>query len=180
MSIVQILRPSNQPTHVSLSYTAQCLPPLDNLSPAGEYSHSCINLTPSNMHQNPQLMAASVSQQQPDLFYGHEHTSRLCTEFITHLFACPKLLPSSSGSTVKLLYFIYALHRTKWLPSVITFAALVFCQHLKARFPTARESLGHHLFISVFLASKVICNDTYSNKSWSIIMWGMVQLREIN
>ena len=180
MSIVQTLQSSNQPTHISLSYTAQHLPPLDNLSPAGEYSHSCIILTPSNMHQNPQSTAVSVSWQQPDPFYGHKHTLCLCAEFITHLFACPELPPSSSGSTVKLLYFIYTLHRTKRLPSVITFVALVFRQHLKARFPTAWESSGHRLFISAFLASKVIHNDTYPNKSWSIVVWGMVQLREIN
>ncbi|KAI6119181.1 hypothetical protein EDD16DRAFT_1583002 [Pisolithus croceorrhizus] len=30
------------------------------------------------------------------------------------------------------------------------------------------------------LASKVICDDTFSNKSWSIVMQGMFQLREIN
>jgi hypothetical protein len=42
-------------------------------------------------------------------------------------------------------------------------------------------SSGHRLFISVFMiASKVICDDTYSNKSWSIVGHGMFQLREIN
>ncbi|KAG1851941.1 hypothetical protein F4604DRAFT_1592179 [Suillus subluteus] len=30
------------------------------------------------------------------------------------------------------------------------------------------------------LTSKVICDDTYSNKSWSIVAQGMFQLREIN
>ncbi|KAG1832587.1 hypothetical protein DFJ58DRAFT_671082, partial [Suillus subalutaceus] len=40
---------------------------------------------------------------------------------------------------------------------------------------------GHHLFVSTFmLTSKVICDDTYSNKSWSIVAQGMFQLREIN
>ncbi|KAG1716490.1 hypothetical protein ID866_694 [Astraeus odoratus] len=118
---------------------------------------------------------------QADPFYGHEQISRLCARFVTHLFACPELPPSSSGSTVKLPYFIaYALHRTKLHPSV-TFAALVLLQRLKARFPTARGSSGHRLFISAFmLASKVICDDTYSNKSWSIVAQGMFQLREIN
>ncbi|KAG1795405.1 uncharacterized protein HD556DRAFT_1442247 [Suillus plorans] len=54
-------------------------------------------------------------------------------------------------------------------------------QLLKARFPTAWGSSGHRLFISAFmLASKVICDSTYSNKSWSIVAQGMFQLREIN
>ncbi|KAI6009840.1 hypothetical protein EDC04DRAFT_3146157 [Pisolithus marmoratus] len=116
-----------------------------------------------------------------DEFYGHEQTSLLCTRFITHLFACPELPPSSSGSKVKLQKFIaYALHRTK-LHQSVTFAALVLLQRLKARFPTARGSSGHRLFVSAFmLASKVICDDTYSNKSWSIVAQGMFQLREIN
>jgi hypothetical protein len=30
------------------------------------------------------------------------------------------------------------------------------------------------------IASKVICDDTYSNKSWSIVGQGMFQLREVN
>jgi len=77
-------------------------------------------------------------------------------------------------------FIAYALHRTK-LHSSVTFASLVLLQRLKARFPTARGSSGHRLFISAFMiASKVICDDTYSNKSWSIVGQGMFQLREVN
>ncbi|KAG2085830.1 uncharacterized protein F5147DRAFT_792396, partial [Suillus discolor] len=66
-------------------------------------------------------------------------------------------------------FIAYALHRTK-IHASVTFAALVLQQQLKECFPTAWGSLGHHLFISTFmLASKVICDDTYSNKSWSIV-----------
>jgi len=62
-------------------------------------------------------------------------------------------------------FIAYALHRTK-LPSSVTFAALVLLQRLKARFPTARGSSGHELFISAFMIeSKVVCDDTYLNKS---------------
>ena len=83
--------------------------------------------------------------------------------------------------STKLPYLVvYALHRTK-LHSSVTFAALVLLQRLKARFPTARGSSGHRLFISAFMiASKVICDDTYSNKSWGIVGQGMFQLREVN
>ena len=117
----------------------------------------------------------------PDPYYSHKNMAHLCARSITHLFACPKYPPTSSGSNMKLLYFIaYALHRMK-LHSSVTFAALVLLQRLKARFPTACSSSGHHHFISVFMiASKVICDDTYSNKSWSIVGQGMIQLREIN
>ena len=117
----------------------------------------------------------------PDPYYGHENMACLCARSIMHLFACPEYPPTSSGSNTKLLYFIaYALHRMK-LHSLVTFAALVLLQQLKARFPTACGSLGHHLFISAFMiASKVICDNTYSNKSWLIVSQGMIQLREIN
>ncbi|KAG2071624.1 hypothetical protein BDR04DRAFT_1135000 [Suillus decipiens] len=89
--------------------------------------------------------------------------------FITHLFAYPEYRPLSSNSQVKLPHFTaYALHCTN-LHSSVTFAALVLLQRLKARSPTARGSSSHHLFVSAFmLASKVICDDTYSNKSWSV------------
>ncbi|KAG1733271.1 hypothetical protein EDB19DRAFT_1639790, partial [Suillus lakei] len=40
---------------------------------------------------------------------------------------------------------------------------------------------GDCLFVSAFmLTSKVICDDTYSNKTWSIVVQGMFQLCEIN
>ena len=50
-----------------------------------------------------------------------------------------------------------------------------------ARFPSARGSSGHQLFISAFIiSSKVMCDDTYSNKSWSVVAHGMFNLQEIN
>ncbi|KAJ7287223.1 hypothetical protein C8J57DRAFT_579840 [Mycena rebaudengoi] len=116
-----------------------------------------------------------------DPFFGYEPIATLSARFITHLFACPPYPPQSTHSQAKLPYFIaYALHRTK-LHQAVTYAALVLLQRLKARFPTARGSSGHRLFISAFMiASKVICDDTYSNKSWSIVAQGMFTLREIN
>jgi hypothetical protein len=146
------------------------------------------NITGSRMgfHVAPPPVPTKAAAPQPpptrpDPYYGHENTARLCGRFITHLFACPEYPPTSSGSNTKLPHFIaYALHRTK-LHSSVTFASLVLLQRLKARFPTARGSSGHRLFISAFMiASKVICDDTYSNKSWSIVGQGMFQLREIN
>jgi hypothetical protein len=77
-------------------------------------------------------------------------------------------------------FIAYALHRTR-LHQSVTFAALYLLQRLKARFLAAKGSSGHRLFISAFmLASKIICDDTYSNKSWCIVGQGMFALREIN
>jgi Cyclin, N-terminal domain len=120
-----------------------------------------------------------------DPYYGHEPTAKLCGRFVSHLFACPDVphppAPTSSAPTPRLDHFIaYALHRTR-LHQSVTFAALYLLQRLKARFPAAKGSSGHRLFISAFmLASKIICDDTYSNKSWCIVGQGMFALREIN
>lgn len=127
--------------------------------------------------------ASGVSGSDP--YHGHEPTAKLCGRFVSHLFACPDVppppAPPSTTPTPRLDHFIaYALHRTRLHPSV-TFAALYLLQRLKARFPAAKGSSGHRLFISAFmLASKIICDDTYSNKSWCIVGQGMFALREIN
>ncbi|EIW76961.1 hypothetical protein CONPUDRAFT_158102 [Coniophora puteana RWD-64-598 SS2] len=120
-------------------------------------------------HPPPSAPLKSASTQPStarDPFCGHENAARLYAYFITHLFACPEYPPSSSGSTAKLPYFIaYALHRTK----------------LHAPLPHCSRLFWPPLFVSAFMiASKVICDDTYSNKSRSIVAQSMFQLREIN
>lgn len=132
--------------------------------------------------------------EQYDRFYGHRLISELCEAVISALFACPLDSASSSvgqqtitaadGScrpTPRLAEFIaYALHRTR-LPEEITFQALFLLRRLKYRFPAARGSSGHRLFISaLMLASKSSCDDTYSNKSWTIVSQGLFSLREVN
>jgi hypothetical protein len=74
-------------------------------------------------------------------------------------------------------FIAYALHRTR-LHAFPTFAAPYLLQRLKAHFP--KESSGDGLFISAFmLASKIVCDDTYFNKSWCIVSQGMFALREV-
>lgn len=118
-----------------------------------------------------------------DQYYGHEDTAKMCARFITHLFSCPDVPPATSQTAVTpaLAQFVaYALHRTR-LHSSVTFCALYLLSRLKNRFPAARGSSGHRLYISAFMiASKVICDDTYSNKSWCVVGQGMFTLREIN
>ncbi|KAI0084022.1 hypothetical protein BDY19DRAFT_998106 [Irpex rosettiformis] len=114
---------------------------------------------------------------------GHEITAKICMNFVTHLFACPELPPISTTNPTAPsprldLFITHALHRTRLHPSV-TFAALYLLRRLKARFPAACGSSGHRLFISAFmLASKVICDDTYLNKSWSIVGQEPTSLKE--
>lgn len=116
-------------------------------------------------------------------------TSELCERFILYLFACPldstsasASLASSNGTPAPRLseFIAYALYRTR-LPEVVTFQALYLLLRLKIRFPAARGSSGHRLFISaLMIASKSSCDDTYSNKSWAIVGQGLFSLREIN
>lgn len=130
---------------------------------------------PLKSQQPPQTQAPVKC----DPFYGHEYASRLSARFITHLLACPEYPPPPAGQTQpvahppshKLPYFIaYALHRTKLYHSV-TFAVLVLLQYLKARFPTTCGSSGQRLYISAYMiASKLMCDNTYSSKSWGIVI----------
>ncbi|SJX64895.1 uncharacterized protein SRS1_15324 [Sporisorium reilianum f. sp. reilianum] len=133
--------------------------------------------------------SAHRSEQQ-DRFYGYRDTSELCERFILYLFACPldstsasASLPATQNGTPapRLSEFIaYALYRTR-LPEAVTFQALYLLLRLKIRFPAARGSSGHRLFISaLMIASKSSCDDTYSNKSWAIVGQGLFSLREIN
>ncbi|PWN31288.1 cyclin-like protein [Meira miltonrushii] len=114
-----------------------------------------------------------------DRFYGHREISELSESVISALFA--SVSSSQTRPTPRLAEFIaYALHRTR-LPDEITFQALFLLRRLKSRFPAARGSSGHRLFISaLMLASKSSCDDTYSNKSWTIVSQGLFSLREVN
>ena len=64
-----------------------------------------------------------------------------------HLFACPDLpalwtIVPPAPSPPLTNFIAHALYRTR-LHTSITFAALYLLQRLKARFPAARNSLGH-------------------------------------
>lgn len=54
-------------------------------------------------------------------------------------------------------------------------------QRLRARFPTAQCTSARRLFASAYMImSKVIWEDTYSNKSWRVATQEIYSLREIN
>jgi len=70
---------------------------------------------------------------------------------------------------------------TPGCPRWSVFTALFLLARLKERFPTARGSSGHRLFISTFMiASKVLCDNTYSNKSWCIVGQNLCTIKEVN
>ncbi|TEB27316.1 cyclin-like protein, partial [Coprinellus micaceus] len=112
-------------------------------------------------------------------FHGHETIATTCSRFVKHLFACPE--DHSSEPRVKLSHFIASvLHTANVHPSIL-YTALIFLQRLKSRFPGIRGSSGHRLILSaLILASKFMCDNSYTNKSWELITNGMFAVGDIN
>jgi hypothetical protein len=110
--------------------------------------------------------------------------SHVLTQIIS-TFNCPDLPTACSVETnfalPTLAHFVaYALHRTRF-PHFVTLFALLLLRRLKTRFPAARGSSGQRLFIAAFMiASKVVCDDTYSNRSWCLVCRRMFSLKELN
>lgn len=125
-----------------------------------------------------------------DRYYGHRAFAQIAERFIMALFGCPHdsmaSTPDSPTSSTearapRLAYFVaYALYRTR-LPMLISYHALLLLKRLKTRYPVARGSSGHRLYISAFmLASKMVCDDSYNNKSWTVVCQNLFTLREVN
>ncbi|KAH6911763.1 hypothetical protein BKA70DRAFT_862468 [Coprinopsis sp. MPI-PUGE-AT-0042] len=95
--------------------------------------------------------------------------ARMCARFITHLFACPEYLPTTSHMQAKLPHFVaYALHRTKLHPSV-TFASLILLQRLKARFlPSKLRHSDYSLSLILIPNPRIPCYQHYSRHVASI------------
>jgi len=108
-------------------------------------------LTPSN---------PGVSNTQLVLFPTCFHTSHCL------------LLPKSHGWST-LWHIPFTTHGCTHL----SFVVLYLFHRLKAHFLAVKRLSGHLVFISAFmLASKIICDDTYSNKSVGIeLMWLIIR-----
>lgn len=127
-------------------------------------------------------MHVGQSKCEDAVFCVHGNVATVCACFIRQVFACPEYEWTSSNlASCSLTSFVaHAIFRTKASHSV-TFAALALLQRLKVRIPVLRGVSGHRLFITSFMiAWKIICDKTYSNKSWCVVAQGMFSLREIN
>ncbi|KAJ7725047.1 hypothetical protein B0H16DRAFT_1472023 [Mycena metata] len=116
-----------------------------------------------------------------DPYYGKKDIAELSAKFITHLFQSPPFPSRTDRPQAYLPFFIaYAIRCTE-LTDEIVYAALVLVQRIKSRFPGTTPSSGHRLFIGcLMLASKFLCDWTYSNKGWRKIAQNIYTLREIN
>ena len=128
-------------------------------------------------HLHAHWQSTNLTTRRSRLLWGFEYVSLLpppplfCMLRPNHL-PCPN--PLAWRATLTTCTPQLPLHRLHpsldTLHQSVTFTALYLLQCLKARFPAAKGSSGHHLFISVFiLSSKIICNDTYLDKSWCIV-----------
>ncbi|KAK7016539.1 hypothetical protein R3P38DRAFT_3567021 [Favolaschia claudopus] len=109
---------------------------------------------------------------------GHHYIAELSARFICHLFCC---VAARTKTDMPLPSFISAVLQRIRVHSNVPYVALVLLQRLKARFPQARGSSGHRLFLStLMIASKMVCDATFSNLSWSIAAQNIFPLREIN
>ncbi|KAJ7157033.1 hypothetical protein C8R43DRAFT_883675 [Mycena crocata] len=113
-----------------------------------------------------------------DLFYGRRYLCLMCSWFIRRLFSCP---PDVQQRARRLHHFIaFILWRGNMHDSVV-FGALILLQRLKSRFPAARGSSGQRLFLAAYIvASKVLCDSSYSNSNWRRLAQYLFTLREIN
>ncbi|WFD44263.1 hypothetical protein MPSI1_002929 [Malassezia psittaci] len=151
------------------------------------------NDTPTTPHLDAQSMrspnSAAKQSVKEDPFYGHRVIAEVSERMLMKLFACTHdskaATSDAQGKASNLaprlaLFIAYALYRTR-LPMMVTYYALVLLRRLKIRYPVARGSSGHRLFIAaLMLASKMICDDSYNNKSWTIVGQGLFSLAEIN
>ena len=150
-------------------------------------------VAPAAPHLEAQAMRIpkSVSDQamQEDRYYGHRQVSEAIERMIMALFSCSHdsmaatmdVQKTSKGTAPRLSHFVaYALYRTR-LPMAVVYFALLLLKRLKTQYPVARGSSGHRLFISAFmLASKMLCDDAYNNKSWVIVSQNLFSLHEVN
>ena len=156
-----------------LSCTAQHLSPPDTLSSAGKHFQSSVFPTLSNAHQKPNRQCS---------FRGN---LTLCITHIRQICHPPLRLPGVApvlfwpDSEAALFYRIRP-------PSDETTPL----SHIRGPCPPSmgQGAFSHRtgiigpssLRIRVHAGQQVICDDTYSNKSWSIVAKGVFQLREIN
>jgi hypothetical protein len=106
------------------------------------------------------------------LCYGYEDLPRMCGSFIGAVFSCPNIplfangaLPGGAACS-SLAHLITCAIPSNALKKVCHSLLFYFARRLKKRLPVARGSSGHRLSS---LPSKVICDDTYSTKSWRIV-----------
>lgn len=133
--------------------------------------------------------AAAKQAVRDDKFYGHRLMAEVTERMLMAFFSCTHDSMAatadahsvSSSRAPRLAHFVaYAFYRTR-LPMMVLYYALLLLKRLKTRYPVARGSSGHRLFIAAFmLASKMLCDDSYNNKSWTIVGQGLFSLAEIN
>ncbi|KAJ7783104.1 hypothetical protein B0H16DRAFT_1877545 [Mycena metata] len=132
-------------------------------------------------HTYQQSQKARHKRPLPDPLFGCGHIAGICTRFITHLYQGPAFPRRSARTNYHLTYFIaFALHFAN-LHEAVLYSALALLLRLKDKFPEARGSSGHRLFLAAFMiSSKCLYDVCYSNLGWYRLAQQIYSLREIN
>ncbi|KAJ3520667.1 hypothetical protein NMY22_g12651 [Coprinellus aureogranulatus] len=135
--------------------------------------------TPSHTAALVEALDPSTSRPAPP-YFGLDRIASTCSRFIVHLFTSSQYPSATTAPQIRLPHFIaYVIYRTK-LHESIAIVALLLLQRLKDRFPRSRSAEGHRLFLTAYvIASKVMHDETYSNKSWGNAVHNMYSARDI-
>lgn len=119
---------------------------------------------------------AAVSGSTSERYSAGKVFSNDCANLIIQMFDCP-----INKSMVSLSDFIhYALYRTRLHVSV-AISALVLLQRLKSRYPNAKGSSGHRLWLAaIMISNKMFNDDSFTNQSWFIASQQIFTQREVN
>ncbi|EOR01360.1 PHO85 cyclin-9 [Wallemia ichthyophaga EXF-994] len=119
---------------------------------------------------------AAVSGSTSERYNAGKEFSKDAANFVSSLFECPE-----SKSIVSLGDFIhYALYRTR-LHISVALSALILLQRLKARYPNAKGSSGHRLWLAaIMITNKMFNDDSFTNQSWYIASQQIFSQREVN
>ncbi|KAJ3550476.1 hypothetical protein NMY22_g447 [Coprinellus aureogranulatus] len=135
--------------------------------------------TPLHTAALAEVPDSSASKPAPP-YFGLERIALICSRFTVHLFKSSQYPSATTTPQVRLPYFIaYVIYRTKLHESVAV-VALLLLQRLKDRFPRSRSAEGHRLFLTAYIiGSKIMHDETYSNKTWGNAVQNMYSAAEI-
>lgn len=136
-----------------------------------------MNLDNINTHCSASYgSTAAVSGSTTERYNAGKEFSNDAANFVSSLFECPV-----NKNIVSLADFIhYALYRTRLHVSV-ALSALILMQRLKARYPNAKGSSGHRLWLAaIMITNKMFNDDSFTNQSWYIASQQIFSQREVN
>lgn len=119
---------------------------------------------------------AAVSGSTKERYQAGKVLARDMANYVISLFDCPV-----NKSIIPLADFIhYALYRTR-LDVSVALSSMILLQRLKSRYPNAKGSSGHRLWLAaIMITNKMFNDDSFTNQSWYIASQEIFSQREVN